>query len=240
MTPTQLRTLTTAREQRRLAVLVTRLADGTQHLLVQDAHDLLVRNAGEPSAEPDPSLLAAARDAAGTGRSVTVEIDGAEWFLQVHAPRQHLVLIGAVHVAQALVRLAHALGMKVSVVDPRAGFATAERFPDIELLQSWPAEALDELRPDRFTAVVSLSHEPRLDDPALDVALRTRAFYVGALGSRKTQEARRHRLAALGHDAAALARLHGPVGLAIGAIGPEEIALSIMAEIVAVRRGAVA
>ena len=232
MTPAHLRALTAAREQRQLAVLATRLADGAQHLLVQSGREL--------GADLEPPLLAAAREAAAAGRSVTVDIAGAEWFIQVHAPRPRLVLIGAVHVAQALIPLAHTLGMTVSVVDPRSGFATVERFPDVELLNSWPADALDELRPDAFTAVVSLSHEPRLDDPALDVALRTRAFYVGALGSRKTQAARRERLAAFGHDDAALARLHGPVGLAIGAIGPEEIALSIMAEIVAVRRGAVA
>lgn len=232
MTLTQLRALTAARERRQPAVLVTPLAGGAQHLLVQDG--------GEAGAELDPRLRTAARAAAGSGRSVTVEIAGAEWFIQVHAPQPRLVLIGAVHIAQALIPLAHTLGMMVSVVDPRSGFATVARFPNVELLRSWPAEALGKLRPDPFTAVVSLSHEPRLDDPALDLALHTRAFYVGALGSRKTQAERRQRLAALGHDAAALARLHGPVGLAIGAVGPEEIALSIIAEIVAVRRGAVA
>ncbi|WP_428390550.1 XdhC family protein [Lichenicoccus sp.] len=230
MTPRTLRALAEARQQRRLAVLLTRLADGAQHLMVEAE--------GLPETLPAP-LLEAARRAAGAGRSGAATIEGDAWFVQVHAPAPRLVLIGAVHVAQALAPLARTLGMMVSVVDPRSGFATAERFPDVALLELWPDEAMAQLRPDAHTAIVTLSHEARLDDPALHAALSGPAFYVGALGSRRTQAARRERLAALGHDANALARLHGPVGLAIGAIGPQEIALSIIAEIVAVRRGAV-
>ncbi len=235
MTPEILRGLTEARAARCLAVLLTRLADGAQHLLVEP---------GAWSEPVAPSLLDAARRSAESGRSGTTYIDGQEWFVQVHAPKLRLIVIGAVHVAQALAPLAAALGMAVSIVDPRSGFATVERFATagrsdgVELLELWPDEAMARLRADAHTAVVTLSHEARLDDPALDAALQGPAFYIGALGSRRTQAARRERLAALGHDAATLARLHGPVGLAIGAVGPEEIALSIMAEIVAVRRGA--
>ena len=231
MTPLTLRALAEARQERRFAVLLTRLADGAQHLLVEAEGQL-------PATLPAP-LLEAARRAAGAGRSGAATIDGEAWFVQVHAPAPRLVLIGAVHVAQALAPLARTLGMMVSVVDPRSGFATTERFPGVALLELWPEEAMAQLRPDAHTAIVTLSHEARLDDPALHAALSGPAFYVGALGSRRTQAARRERLAALGHDANALARLHGPVGLAIGAIGPQEIALSIIAEIVAVRRGAV-
>ena len=229
MTPELLDRLTQARAARRLAILLTRLGDGAQHLLVEPDEWF------EP---PPPSLREAARRAAESGQSGTTLIEAEEWFVQLHAPRLRLIVIGAVHVAQALAPLASTLGMAVSIVDPRSGFATAERFEGVELLDLWPDEAMARLRPDAHTAVVTLSHESRIDDPALHAALSGPAFYVGALGSRRTQAARRERLAALGHDAATLARLHGPVGLAIGAIGPEEIALSIVAEIVAVRRGA--
>ena len=224
-----------ARAARRPAVLLKRLADATQHLLIEIDGRL------EP-VDPvlDPALRDAAAQAAHTGRSGIVQSADETWFVQAHAPRIRLILVGAVHVAQALAPLAATLGMAVTVVDPRSGFATAERFPGVALLDQWPDDALAELALDRHSAVVTLSHEARLDDPALDAALSGPAFYVGALGSRRTQAARRQRLAQRGYDEAALARLHGPVGLAIGAVGPEEIALSIIAEIVAVRRGAVA
>lgn len=237
MTPATLRALAEAREERHLAVLLTRLPDGMQHLLVERQGIL---SPAEPAhAGPlDPALQDAARQAADTGRSGAAEVEGIPWFMHVHAPQPRLILVGAVHVAQALAPMAAAVGMVVIVVDPRGGFATPERFPGLTLVELWPDEALAMLVPDRHSAIVTLSHEARLDDPALDAALSGPAFYVGALGSRRTQAARRERLAALGHDAAALARLHGPVGLAIGAVGPAEIALSILAEIVAVRRGA--
>jgi len=234
LTPALLRALTSARDRRQLSVLLTRLPDGTQHLLVEQ-DGVLSPALGEAQAL-DPILREAAAQAAAAGRSSVETLDGVPWFIQAHTPRPRLILVGAVHVAQALAPLATTLGMEVTVVDPRGGFATAKRFPGVTLLDLWPDEALAALAPDRHSAIVTLSHEARLDDPALHAALSGPAFYVGALGSRRTQRARHERLAALGHDAAALGRLHGPVGLAIGAIGPEEIALSIMAEIVAVRR----
>ena len=236
MTPTILRALADAREQRQLSVLLTRLPDGGQHLLIEREGTLAAFQAESPAL--DPTLQEAALQAAAAGRSRATTLDGVSWFIQVHAPAPRLILVGAVHVAQALAPLATALGMAVTVIDPRGGFATPRRFPGVALLELWPDEALAMLAPDRHSAIVTLSHEARLDDPALDAALSGPAFYIGALGSRRTQQARRERLAAMGHDATALARLHGPVGLAIGAIGPEEIALSIIAEIVAVRRGA--
>ncbi|WP_048863087.1 XdhC family protein, partial [Acidisphaera rubrifaciens] len=130
------------------------------------------------------------------------------------------------------------LGYAVTVIDPRRSFATDARFPGVAVRTDWPDEALDDLRPDGRTAIVTLTHDPKLDDPALDRALRSDAFYIGALGSRKTHGARLKRLRDLGHDDAAMARIHGPVGLDIAAVSAPEIALSIAAQIVATRRGA--
>ncbi len=231
MTPETLQRLDRARSRRRLAILATRLGDGAQHLLCEDDD------------APDPSIPAAVRaalaQAAGWGdRGRTVTIDAEEWFVHPHPPTPRLLVVGAVHIAQVLAPLARMVGLAVTVIDPRTGLATRERFPGTELLTAWPDQALRQCRPDRDSAIVTLSHDPKLDDPALRIALDGPAFYIGALGSRKTQAERRDRLAAAGCDQAALQRLRGPAGLAIGAIGPQEIALSILAEIVAVRRAA--
>jgi xanthine dehydrogenase accessory factor len=155
----------------------------------------------------------------------------------VHNTPVRLVVVGAVHIAQALVPIAAQLGYGITVADPRRAFATDERFPGVTVSTDWPDEALDALRPDARTAIVTLTHDPKLDDPALDRALRSDAFYIGALGSRKTHAARRERLRALGHDDAAMDRIRGPVGLKLAAVTAPEIALSIVAELVAVRRG---
>ena len=224
MTPDTLRLLLRAQADGRSLVLATRLDDGTQAVL--------------PSTDVPPAVCEAATVALMRGKSATVEVGGATWFLHVHTPAPRLVLIGAVHIAQALVALAGGLGLAVSVVDPRAPFNSAERFAGAARVVRWPDEAMAELAPDAQTAVVALAHDPKLDDPALDAALRSEAFYIGALGSRKSHAARLERLAGMGHAAAALARVRGPVGLALGAVSAPEIALSILAEIVAVRRGA--
>jgi xanthine dehydrogenase accessory factor len=161
-------------------------------------------------------------------------------FIQVFNPPLRLVVVGAVHIAQQLVPLAVAAGYDVTVVDPRRAWASGERFPDVTLITDWPDEALRSLAPDRRTAIVTLTHDPKLDDPALAAALASPAFYIGALGSRRTQERRLERLRAQDFDAAALARIHGPVGLDIGAKSPAEIAVSILAQIIQVRRAAAA
>ncbi len=224
MTPETLAALQRARAEKRPMVLATRLADGAQRLL------------------PDPAAPAALAEAAAAAlaadESRTVEIDGTAWFLHAHNPPLRLVVVGAVHIAQALVPMAAAMGLGVIVVDPRRAFASEARFPNVVISHDWPDEALDALAPDVRTAVVTLTHDPKLDDPALDRALKSPAFYIGALGSKKTHAARLKRLRALGHDDAAMARIRGPVGLAIEAVTAPEIALSILAEIVAVRRGA--
>ncbi len=235
MTPDTLACLLEAKRCRRLAVLATRLPDGVQVLLRQDEETLVA----DPAVSLPDGLLAAAATAAADDRSRQVRVGAETWFLHVQVPPPRLLVIGAVHVAQALAPLARTVGLAVTVIDPRRSFATAQRFPDTELMPVWPDEALQTLGIDRHSAVVTLTHDPKLDDPALELALRSPAFYVGALGSRKTQGARRDRMRAAGFDDAALDRVRGPVGLPIGAIGAPEIALSILAEIVAVRRNAV-
>jgi xanthine dehydrogenase accessory factor len=224
MSPETLQTLLAARQAGRPVVLATRLADGRQRV-VEDGEDGPLAAAAGSALVEDASRIA--RDEAGDA-----------WFLHVLAPPPRLLIVGAVHIAQRLTRLAATCGFAPRVIDPRPALARAERFPEAEVVVAWPEEVLPALAPDRRTALVALSHDPKLDDPALDAALRSPAFYVGALGSRRSHAARLARLRALGHDEAALARVRGPVGLPIGARGAEEIALSIAAEVVAVRRGA--
>jgi len=171
-------------------------------------------------------------------RAQVVTVDGAEVFVEPHLPPARLLLVGAVHIAEPLAAMAAMAGFAVTIIDPRRAWATAARFPGQTLVATWPDEAVAALQPDVRTAVVTLTHDPKLDDPALVAALATAAFYVGCLGSQKTHAARRERLAAAGVDGAALDRLRGPVGLRIGARSPAEIAVSILAEIVATLRGA--
>ena len=222
MTPDVLAAVNAARREQRAVVLATRLPSGEQMLL--------------PDAAAPAELAEAARAALRDDRTGTVKLADGEWFLEAFNPPLRLVVVGAVHIAQALVPLAAQLGLAVVVVDPRRSFATPERFPDVTIRTEWPDEAMDALRPDARTAVVTLTHDPKLDDPALDRALHSEAFYIGALGSRRTHAARLARLRELGHDEAALARIRGPVGLDIEAVTAPEIALSILAELTAVRR----
>ena len=205
-------------------VLATRLPDGEQKLL--------------PGDDAPAALTTAAAAALRLDKSATAEIDGVTWFLHAYNPPLRLVVVGAVHIAQALVPMAAQLGYGITVVDPRRAFATDERFPGVTVSTDWPDEAMDELRPDTRTAIVTLTHDPKLDDPALDRALRSDAFYIGALGSRRTHARRLDRLRELGHEDAAMARIRGPVGLDIAAVTAPEIALSILAQIVEVRRRA--
>lgn len=214
-----LATLSIAVASGNCVVLATRLDTGEQRLInTNDA----------TSGEIDQSARAAAQ----RDQSSTVIIDGVAWFFNVFNSPPTLYIVGAVHTAQPLSQIAALSGFTVTVIDPRTAFATNERFPDLHLITAWPDEALAELPLDRRTAVVTLTHDPKLDDPALIAALRSNAFYVGALGSKKTHAARLARLRAAGFDDAAVARIHGPVGLDIGAISPAEIAVSIMAQIV--------
>jgi len=180
----------------------------------------------------------AAAAAARADRSANVELDGRPWFLALYNPAVDLVIVGAVHIAQALTKMAALVGFRVRVIDPRISFATAERFPGVALSHDYPDEALARAPLGRRSALVVLSHDPKIDDPALAAALASPAFYVGALGSKKTQAARCERLKSRGFSDETVARIHGPVGLPIGAKSPEEIALSIVAQITEVLRKA--
>jgi xanthine dehydrogenase accessory factor len=208
---------------KRPVVLMTRLPEGEQRLL--DPH----------GAVPDGvslTLFDAARLAAARDEASTVEEDGGRIFLQPFNPPLRLIIVGAVHIAQALARMGALAGFAVVVLDPRSAFATDERFPGVERSAEWPDKALAALAPDGRTAVVTLTHDPKLDDPALEAALRSSAFYIGCLGSRKTQASRLERLRRRGFTEADLDRLHGPVGLSINARSPGEIAVSILAEVI--------
>ena len=157
-------------------------------------------------------------------------------FVQVFNPPVRLIVVGAVHIAQALAPMAAMAGYGVTVIDPRRAFATDQRFPGVTLLNEWPDDGLAALKPDSRTAVVTLTHDPKLDDAALSVALKSPCFYIGCLGSRKTHQARLNRLTRMGFGEADLARIHGPIGLPIGALTPAEIAVSALAQITQVRR----
>jgi xanthine dehydrogenase accessory factor len=183
-------------------------------------------------------LVSAIADALRLDRGATIETDEGALFIQPFNPPLRLVVVGAVHIAQSLVPMASLAGYDVVLVDPRRSFASDRRFPGVQISLDWPDEALEALAIDARTAVVTLTHDPKLDDPALDVALRSSAFYIASLGSRRTHAARLERLRALGHDDEALARIHGPAGLDLSAVSPAEIAISVMAEMTKVLRGA--
>lgn len=152
-------------------------------------------------------------------------------FINIHNPPLRLVIIGAVHIAQSVIPMAQALGYDVTVIDPRGAFATGARFPGIALHAEWPDEVIPRIGLDARTAVIALTHDPKIDDPALQAALTSDVFYIGALGSKKTQASRAERLRGAGFGDAQLARIHGPIGLDIGAKGAPEIAVSIMGEV---------
>lgn len=215
--------LNAERAARRPAILVTNTASGEQRLV----------KAADVSSDP---LAADLGKQLRMGKSATVEVDGARYFLSVHAPTAKLVIIGAVHISQALAPLARSLGYDVTVVDPRTAFATPERFPDVAMIAQWPDVALPALGVDRYTAFVAVTHDPKIDDFALLHAFEKDCFYIGALGSRKTHAKRLDRLKAQGATDDDVARIRAPIGLAIGAVSPAEIAVSIMAEITATLR----
>ena len=179
---------------------------------------------------------ASVRTALASDKSGFVTVDGHEWFLGVHNPPLKMAVVGAVHIAQALVPMARLAGYDVTLIDPREAFASEARFPDTRILHDWPDAALAAMGLDTRTAVVTLTHDPKLDDPAIKATLRSQAFYLGCLGSTRTHAKRVDRLRAEGFDEAAIARIHAPVGLDISAKSPAEIAVSVLAEITQVLR----
>lgn len=221
--------LVAARAERRPIALVTDLGSH-QQALFETGNEA-------PALGLSSAQGAAVVEALAADRSGEIEIEGRRLFVQARVPDPRLIVVGAVHITQALAPMAALAGYEVIVVDPRRAFATAERFPGVTLRHDWPDEALEAIGLDERSAVVTLTHDPKIDDPALDRALRSPVFYIGALGSRKTHAARLHRLAEAGFDPATRARIHGPAGLAIGAKSPSEIAISVLAQVTAARHG---
>lgn len=220
--------LQAARDARVAVVLATRLTDGAEALIRADG--------AEGELADDSVTVSAAQKLIGSERSETIETPRGPVFLHVYSPPPRLIVVGAVHIAQALVPMAAMAQYDVTVIDPRRAFASDARFPGVDISTEWPDEAMDRLRPDAGTAVITLTHDPKLDDPALIAALRSPSFYVGALGSKRTHEKRLARLREAGLGDSDFARIHGPVGLSIGAKSPAEIAVSILAQLTQVRR----
>lgn len=214
--------LLAARRDARPSVLLTPLDGGAQRLLDEAGLQLLELT--------EPELAAAGRTALVTDRVQLVADAGREVMITPHNPPLRLIVVGAVHISEALCTMARAAGYAVTVVDPRSAFLRPERFAGVRLIDQWPTEAFASLKPDARTAVVLLTHDPKIDDPALLATLPTPAFYIGALGSKRTHANRLERLKQAGVQDAALARIHGPAGLPIGARTPAEIAVSVLAE----------
>lgn len=223
MDPLNLKKLNAARAERKAALLLTELPNGRDRLILEQ--DSVAGELGE-------AVAAAFR----SGRSRAVEIAGQRYFLNVHLPAPRIVVIGAVHISQALAPIAAIAGYALEIIDPRTAFATSERFAGVKLTAEWPQEALGPDGLDPYTALVAVTHDPKIDDYPIAEALRRGCFYVGALGSRKTHARRVERLKTEGLTEAEIGRIHAPVGIDIGAASPAEIAIAIMAEIIAALR----
>ena len=226
--------LQAARAAKMPVALVTELGSGDQAMITAE------ETSGHLTLSPAQIvavLKAIVEDKSGVMDAALIDGER-DLFVQTFNPPLRLILIGAVHIAQSLVPMAALAGYEVIVVDPRRAWASDLRFPDVTVVHDWPDDALEALAPDRRSAVVALTDDPKLDDPALNVALKADCFYIGALGSRRTHAARLERLTELGQSPEALARIHGPVGLPLGAKSPAEISISILGEITQVRHRA--
>jgi xanthine dehydrogenase accessory factor len=216
-----LQRLNTARRERAAAILITETDTGSARLVLEkDGYD----------SDPLHEELAA-RFRSGASGTVVSE-SGASYFLTVQLPPPRLVVIGAVHISQAMAPMARIAGFDVTIIDPRTAFATEKRFPDVPLIAEWPDVALPQVGLDAFTGLIALTHDPKIDDEPIAAALKAACFYVGALGSRKTHGKRLERLREAGLDDRLLSRIHAPIGLAIGARSPAEIAVAILAQVI--------
>ncbi len=218
---------------RQAVALLTHIESGTQCLVFMgdEFHE-------DERTEQDvliPAAVNEARRLLKERRSASIEVSGARFIVRTYVPPPRLFVVGAVHIAQALLPMAALVGFQVHLIDPRDAFGAETRFPGLDVNRQWPDQALAALSLDTSSAVVTLSHDPKIDDPALQAALASDAFYVGALGSRKTHAGRMKRLSARGIGSSALARIHAPVGLPLGGRDPAEIAVSILAQIIEAR-----
>jgi len=212
------------KNNRNTIIVATEINSGEQ-IIINEKNDTDINN----------KILIAAKNNVIQGKSEILEIESNKWFLNITLPPLRLITVGAVHIAQPLAEIATISGYEVIIIDPRAAFANNQRFPDIKIINEWPEVALNELGIDNRTAVVTLTHDPKLDDSALNAALKSKAFYIGSLGSKKTHKARVQRLKIANFSDDEINRIHGPIGLAIGAKSPQEIAISIISEIITIR-----
>ncbi|WP_404933186.1 XdhC family protein [Nitratireductor sp. L15S-10] len=219
MDPHSLKKLNALRRDRRAAILLTDLGDGRDRVICEG--DAVAGALGEAVARVFRS-----------GKSGVAEVDGRNFFLNVHLPAPRLVVIGAVHISQALAPMAKIAGFDLTIIDPRTAFASPERFPGVALHAEWPDEALARQPLDAYTALAALTHDPKIDDPALKAAFEAKCFYIGALGSRKTHARRVERLMDTGVASAALERIDAPIGLDIGAATPAEIAVAVLGAVI--------
>ena len=231
-----LEALVEADAQTRTIVLVRNLADGQQFLVDREGAHTLENGARQGLGRELPqALLERSQDALARDGAQAADIEGERYLIQTVSRPPRLFIIGAVHIAQKLTPMARLAGYDVLLLDPRPAFASASRFPDVEIINDWPQEAMPKLSLDSRSAVVTLSHDAKIDEPALQAALESDAFYIGALGSKKNHARRLERLGAAGFDDAALARVHGPIGLPLGGRSPAEIAIAILAQITRAR-----
>ena len=206
------------KNNRNVIIVATELESGQQIILSNN--------------DKNNQIYIAAKTIIKQGKSNVIHIDNQRWFINISLPPLRLVTVGAVHIAQPLAEIATIAGYEVTIIDPRAAFANTTRFPNINIVNEWPEEALIDFKIDNRTAVVTLTHDPKLDDSALYAALSSNAFYIGSLGSKKTHNARVERLKIAGYNENVIKKIHGPVGLSIGAKSPQEIAISIMSELI--------
>ena len=221
-----LRNLITAKSAKHPTVVITDLASGAQTLWIDG------KSEGDVSITP--ALGESIERTLRRDKGETLDDGGVRYFLQPFPPPKRMIIVGAVHIAQSLVPMAKLSGYDVTIVDPRQAFSSETRFPGVTLNHDWPDEAMKALDPDRRTAIVTLTHDPKLDDPALSIALRSDAFYIGSLGSNRTHAQRLDRLREADFSEAELSRIEAPIGLDIGAVSPAEIAISIMGEVTAI------
>ena len=217
--------LVAARHNKQPAVLVRGLTTG-KHCVITRQESL-----GDMG-DIDPVVVAAARNALDSDGTRTIEADGERYLVQTLASKPRMLIVGAVHIAQSLIPMAEQIGYEIVVIDPRTAFANPERFPDIRIDNRWPNEAMSDLELDAQTAIVALSHDPKIDEPALQAAMDSKVFYIGALGSKANHAKRLERFAAAGYSQEQLSRVHGPIGLPLGGRSPAEIAVAILAQVI--------